>query len=62
MEGEAGSSEPDDSVSEHEELVSMFSTTKSSGAGLLLFLVEKVQRKDLTNKVETRKNTQPKVG
>ena len=38
MVGEADSSEPDDSVSEHEELVSMFTTTESSGAGFVAFL------------------------
>ena len=38
MVGEADSSEADDSVSEHEELVSMFSTTESSGAGFVVLL------------------------
>ena len=38
MSGDFDVSEPDDSVSEHEELVSILSTTGSSGAALVVLL------------------------
>ena len=47
MVGEADSSVADDSVSEHEELVSMFSTTESSGAGFVVFLDKEGSKKGL---------------
>ena len=47
MAGEVDVSEPDDSVSEHEELVSLFSTIESSGAGVVVFLCEEGSEKEL---------------
>ena len=47
MSGDVDVSEPGDSVSKHEELVSILSTTGSSGAGLVVLLAAEGSEKGL---------------
>ena len=47
MVDEVDVSEPDDSVSEHEELVSLFSNFETSGVGVVVFLGVEPSKKGL---------------
>ena len=56
MAGMSDVSEPDDLVSEHEELVSQVSTIESSGAGVDVFLCVEGSEKGLAKPMERKKH------